>query len=243
MRGRVAVVALLLVAGWGACGVAQVGSAGDALASKRMTMPSVSLRFELAGVEVPRFTLTIYSDATGTYEGEVSIAGEGREGDAPAPPELFRRELTVSKALAGRVFSLAGKLKDFKMECETKAKNMADLGKKTLTYRALDGAGSCTYNYSDDEKVQELTATFRGLAETMDVGRRLEFLRRFDRLGLDAELELLSSELRDGRARELGTIAGSLRAIAGDADVMQRARTKAGALLATVPEGAGDGQK
>jgi hypothetical protein len=232
MRGRVAVVALLLVAGWGACGVAQVGSAGDALASKRMTMPSVSFRFELAGVAVPRFTLTIYSDATGTYEGEAAIAGEVREGDTPAPPELFRRELTVSKALAGRVFSLAGKLKDFKMECETKAKNMADLGKKTLTY-----------NYSDDEKVQELTATFRGLAETMDVGRRLEFLRRFDRLGLDAELELLSSELRDGRARELGTIAGSLRMIAGDADVMQRARTKAGALLATAPEGTGDGQR
>jgi hypothetical protein len=240
MRGRAAAVALLLAAGLGARGVAQVASAGDALASKRMTMPSVSFRFELAGERVPKFTVTIFSDATGTYEGEEAIGGARPEGDTPVPPQLFHRELTVSPALAKRIFLLAGQLKHFKMECESKAKNMAATGMKTLTYRAPDDEGSCVYNFSDDEKVHELTMTFRGLAETMDVGRRLDFLRRFDRLGLDAELELLSNELGDGRAREPGMIAPSLRAIAGDADVMQRARTKAGALLATIPEGAAE---
>jgi hypothetical protein len=208
-----------------------------------MTMPSVSFRLELAGEAVPKFTVTIFSDATGTYEGEETIPGARPEGATPVPPQLFHRELTVSAALAKRIFLLAGQLKHFRMECESKAKNMAATGKKTLTYRAPDGGGECVYNYSEDEKVQELTTTFRGLAETMDVGRRLDFLRRFDRLGLDAELEQLSGELSDGRARELGMIAPSLRAIAGDDEVMQRVRTKAGALLATVPEGAGQGQR
>jgi hypothetical protein len=241
-RGRVAAVALLLAAGWGGSLFAQGGSASDDIASRRMLLPSVSFRFELAGLAVPRFTLTIFSDATGVYEGEEAPVTDGRAGDPAVPPQLFHRELTVTPPLAARVLKTARELNHFKMECESKAKNMAETGQKTLTYSAPDGSGSCTYNYSDDERVQALTAIFRGLAETMDEGRRLDYLHRFDRLGLDAELELLSHEVSEGSARELGTIAPSLRSIASDPEVMQRVRTRAGTLLATVP-GAGQGQR
>ena len=182
MHGRVAAVALLLAAGMGARGAAQVAKQGtllqgtiDDVASRRRAMPSVSLQFELAGAVVPKFTLTIYRDATGMYEGEAAVLGSGDEGEAAAPPQLFHRELTVSTELAKRIFLLAAKLKDFKTECESRAKNMAETGKKTLIYRALDDEGSCTYNYSDDERVQEVTSALRGVAETMDVGRRLEY--------------------------------------------------------------------
>jgi hypothetical protein len=241
-------VPLLRVAGWGGRGSAQAagaqgGSASDDIANRRMLLPSVSFRFELAGLAVPRFTLTIFSDATGMYEGEQALVTDGRVADPAVPPQLFHRELTVTPALAGRVLKTARELNHFKMECETKAKNMAETGRKTLTYSAPDGAGSCTYNYSDDERVQGLTAIFRGLAETMDEGRRLDYLHRFDRLGLDAELELLSQEVSEGSARELETIAPSLRSIASDPEVMQRVRARAGVLLATVPDGQGQGQR
>ncbi len=39
----------------------------------------------------------------------------------------------------------------FNIECASKAKNIADTGKKTLSYTGADGSGSCTYNYSDNK--------------------------------------------------------------------------------------------
>jgi hypothetical protein len=163
-----------------------------------------------------------------------------REGDPPPAAQAFRRELRVPTALAGRIMALAGGLNHFRMECESRARKMANLGTKTLTYRDAEGEGSCTYNYPDDKSVQALTAIFRGMAETMDEGRKLDYLHRYDRLGLDAELEYFSVEVSEGRAQELETIASSLEAIAMDAEVMQRARTRAGALLATIPTGSAE---
>ncbi len=65
----------------------------------------------------------------------------------------------------------------------------------------------------------------------MDEGRRLEFLHRYDRLGLDAEMISLANEVQAGRAMELGTIAPTLDAIADDTAVMQRVRLRAEKLL------------
>jgi hypothetical protein len=69
----------------------------------------------------------------------------------------------------------------------------------------------------------------------MDEGRELDFLRRYDRLGLDDAMTFLAQEVSAGRALEVGTIAVSLRSVADDADVMQRVRARARTLLALVP--------
>jgi hypothetical protein len=70
-----------------------------------------------------------------------------------------------------------------------------------------------------------------GIAYTLDEGRRLEFLHRYDRLGLDAEMITLSQEVDAGRALELGTIAPTLAAIADDTAVLQRVRLRATRML------------
>ncbi len=72
---------------------------------------------------------------------------------------------------------------------------------------------------------------FLAIAFTMDEGRRLDFLHRYDRLGLDAEMITLAHEVDEGRAMELGTIAPTLDAIAGDTALMQRVRLRAAKLL------------
>ena len=69
----------------------------------------------------------------------------------------------------------------------------------------------------------------------MDEGRKLDYLHRYDRLGLDAEIESFTREVSDGHALEMGTIAATLRSIADDPEVMQRVRTRASALLTLVP--------
>ena len=130
---------------------------------------------------------------------------------------------------------MAKTLKEFQVTCASKAKNVADTGAKTLSYTGPAGDGRCTYNYSENKTVVLLTETFEGIAETMDEGRRLDYLHRYDRLGLDSAITFLADEVTSGRALELGTIAESLRSLANDADVMQRVRIRASQLLSLLP--------
>lgn len=207
----------------------------------------VSFRLERPGLPVPRYLLTVGEDGTGSYDGEDTNLGPVRtvyaDAATPVPPppppghpgEPFHQPLTLTPATAHRIFALARTLKQFNVACASKAKNIADTGAKTLTYRGPAGAGSCTYNYSENKNVVQLTDLFYGIAETMDEGRRLDHLHRYDRLGLDAAIGLLAQEVTDGRAVELGSIAGTLRSIASDADVMQRVRVRASQLLSLLP--------
>jgi hypothetical protein len=143
--------------------------------------------------------------------------------------------VSITPATTDRIFALSQKLDRFNVACASKAKNIADTGTKSLSYSGPDGTGSCTYNYSENKDVEELTGIFQGMAETMDEGRALDRLHRFDRLGLDAAMAFLAQEVSAGRALEVGTIAASLRSIADDADVMQRVRARARTLLALLP--------
>jgi hypothetical protein len=141
------------------------------------------------------------------------------------------RAVAITPETTTKIFQTARAVNHFNVFCGTKAKNVADTGKKILTYTGADGTGTCTYNYSDDKNIEMLTDLFYGIAFTMDVGRKLDFERRFDRLGLDAELLSLENAVKSKDALELGNIAPTLKMIASDTDVMQRARMRAGKLL------------
>ena len=141
------------------------------------------------------------------------------------------RPITLSPATVTKIFKLARSLDRFDIACDSKAKNIANTGKKTLTYAGPDGRGSCVYNYSENKSVSALTDMFFAIAFTLDEGRRMEFLHRYDRLGLDAEISSLAQEEKEGRALELGTIAPTLSAIENDTALIQRVRLQAARLL------------
>lgn len=200
--------------------------------------PRVSFRFERAGLAVPRYTLTVFESGEAIYEGEqVPPASSHTVSDAAyiAAATPFKASVRISPATTKRVFSDANSLKDFNVQCESHLRNVADTGRKTLSFAGPEGHGECTYNFSENKAVVELTDTFLGMAETMDQGRQLEHLHRFDRLGLDAAISSLAQEVSSGRALELGTIAGTLRSIASDGELMQRVRLRASQLLSLLP--------
>ena len=198
------------------------------------TAAEVSFVFERAGLPVPRFTLAVDQNGRGTYKGDQAEPGVRSVLEQPATV-VFEQKFELSIQTTRRVFALADELDHFNIACASKAKNVADSGTKTLTYAAPGTTHSCTYNYTGNKSVSDLTDLFQAIAETMDHGRELEHLHRYDRLGLDAELESFTREVADGHAIELQTIAPALRSIAQDADPMQRVRTQARALLAMVP--------
>lgn len=115
--------------------------------------------------------------------------------------------------------------------CQSGSRNLAHMGAKSVTYTLASGPVSCEFNYSDDSKLNKAAETFEAMAETMKIGDELARLHRFDRLGLDAEMQVLEQELSQGAAIEVSNIAPVLQSIAEDGRVMQRVRREAVRLL------------
>jgi hypothetical protein len=193
--------------------------------------PQVTFQFERVGLPVPTFTIQVLENGAARYEAEqaerpatiTSMRGEAAQ--------HVNRTLILTPATTAKIFKTARELNDFNIECASKLKNIADTGKKTLSYAGADGHGSCVYNFSENKSVTSLTDTFLAIAYTLDEGRRLEFLHRYDRLGLDAEMITLSQEVEAGRALELGAISETLTALAEDMAVLQRVRLRAAKML------------
>jgi len=198
------------------------------------TAADVTFAFERAGQQVPRFILTVDQSGRGTYKGDQTEPVVRGVLAQPATV-AFEQRYELSSQTTRRIFALADELDHFNIACASKAKNVADTGTKTLTYIAPGTMLSCTYNYSENKGVNALSDLFMAIAETMDEGRALDHLHRYDRLGLDAAMSFLSKEVSDGHALELGTIATTLRSIADDAEVIERVRMRARALLTLAP--------
>ena len=211
------------------CASAQTAEPPTAIPAK--TPAEVTFQFDRTGLPVPRFTLRLREDGTGRYDAD--------QGEIPATPNSMRgqaaqhidQSIILTSTIVSKIFKAARSLNHFNIECASKLKNIADTGKKTLTYVGADGSGSCLYNFSENKSVDMLTSTFLAIAYTIDEGRRLAFLHRYDRLGLDAEMISFGQELDAGRALELGTISPTLAAIADDNALIQRVRLKAQKML------------
>jgi hypothetical protein len=217
---------------------AAIAQTSEASASPVATnSPEVSFKFDRVGLPVPHFTLRIHENGTGTYQAdqaEIAATPTSMRGQAA---QHVDRPINLTSGTVAKIFKDARELNHFKVECASKAKNIADTGTKTLTYAGSDGSGSCVYNYSENKTVQSLTDIFLGIAFTLDEGRKLEFLHRYDRLGLDAEIISFGDEVKEGRAIELGTISPALAAVADDTAVIQRVRLKAAKMLELAAQG------
>lgn len=211
------------------------------LAAQPAPDASVTFGFDRPGLPVPAFTLTLHRDGTGTYAATVAPPPTQSSRYSPyppppaAPPTQLTRPITLTPQTTATIFEQVQSTHRFHGGCEAKAKNIANTGAKTLTYSGPDGNASCVYNYTEIRAVASLADTFLAIAFTLDEGRKLEHLHRYDRLGLDGEMRILGDAVHEGRALELGNIATELTSIAGDAQVLERVRSAAATLLAAQP--------
>jgi hypothetical protein len=223
------------IAGWLVLGMASfaLGQPVAPTDPPAVLQGQVSFQFERAGVPVPRYTIDVHEDGTGRYQADeaASVPSQSSSAAQYVGGKHIDRTIVLSPATVTQIFKQARALDYFNIVCASKAKNIADTGKKTLSYIGPDGRGSCVYNYSDNKSVTALSDMFLAIAFTMDEGRRLEFFHRYDRLGLDAEMTTLAHEAEEGRALELGTIAPTLMSIESDMALIQRVRLRAGKLL------------
>jgi hypothetical protein len=161
---------------------------------------------------------TVHLDAAGS--GSYAEASETTPGPQP---------LTVGQSTLERL--RRGEHAVEKNRCESRQKNIANTGEKTIRYQAQGNTITCTFNYSDDAALMDAAAAFEAIAETMQAGERLQHDERYDRLGLDAEIDTLVASARRGAAIELNNIAPVLQSLVADEHVIDRVRRKAARLL------------
>lgn len=190
---------------------------------------AVEFRYENPKQQLAKYVILVREDGTGHFHAD---AAEVTPDDIAALPQPAQdRDIQISKAAVNRIFSIARQKKFFATDCDAGAANIAFQGKKTLNYAGPEGTGSCSYNYGKDQQIQWITREFEGTASTLDEGRKLAVQHEHGRLSLDAELETLETLVHNGQAVELTNIAPTLREIAGDDAVMQRAQKRARQLL------------
>jgi hypothetical protein len=174
------------------------------------------------------FSVTVKASGAASYlsRNPTRIDSESHQSD----PDYIVK-FTLSPADLDRLFVLARQTNYFQGNFEFKHK-VADTGKKTLSYADPARHSETSYNFSENKNIDEITKMFQGISMTIEHGRKLEFMHRFDKLGLEDELKSLEEMAKAGELSEIRIIAPVLHKIADDNAVLHIARQRAQALLA-----------
>jgi hypothetical protein len=188
---------------------------------------SVSFKLDFPGAEPSHYEIVIVSSGQGSYISN----GKLNENSDPADPTPL--QFVVSENIRTQVFDLAKKSRYFTGNVDSGHKNIANTGAKTLAYKDASHNSQATYNYSTLQPVAQLTAIFQNLSTTMEFGRRLVYLHKYQKLALDDQLKRMEEMQRENSLGDVGAIAPVLKDIANDSSVMNVSRARALRLLAT----------
>ncbi|HEX3472474.1 MAG TPA: hypothetical protein VHT28_14940 [Silvibacterium sp.] len=204
--------------------------APDAARTGTAAPAQLRFAFEHSQLNPSSYILLIHEDGSGHYQsGLASAPAPGNEESVVSAP--VDRDIQIHDPLLSTFFHDARAHRFFAITCEAPGSHVAFTGKKTVGYTGPDGHGECTYNWSNDQQLNQLANDLMAVAYTIEVGRRLGVEHLHDRLALDAELEGLQEAVKDHRALEIENISTELQSVANDEAVMNRARNRARALL------------
>jgi hypothetical protein len=193
-----------------------------ATAKSGQAVPTVTFTLDWPEAEPAHYVLTIDSSGAAAYQS----TGGSKSGGQP-----YSIKFTVSEGARSRVFDTARSLDYFSRDFEYKKGKIAFTGKKTLAYADAERKSETSYNWSDNSALRKLTELLQGISTTLEFGRSLGYMRRYDKLGLNAELKRMDELAAGGHLAELQVLSPELEQIAGDASVMEIARQKARKLL------------
>ena len=186
---------------------------------------TITLTFDFPGSQPEHFSMRVQTDGKASYESRSKLSPDSEDTDS------FNYEFAVSPATLQKIFDLAAKADYFRKDLDSHRKKMAFTGKKTLAYKDGQRSGESTFNYSANPSVQELTNLLQSVSGTLEIGHRLEYDRRYQKLALDQDLKGLEEQARSSFVIELQAIAPILQQIIGDASVINVSRGRAQRIL------------
>lgn len=194
--------------------------------------PIVTFDFVLSGSNPGHYSLAVDSTGRAAYLSE-DVPTPGAKPDQP-----YSVHYLISEPTRARIFQLADQLHHFQGDFEFHGGRVANMGAKTFTW--IDGKKEIktSFNYSANPRLEELTRMFQEIGATIEHGRRLQYLLRFDKLGLDAELKRLEEDTTRNQLGELQLLQPLLQQLAGDSALMNITRQRAHKLLRDIQSNA-----
>jgi len=187
---------------------------------------TLTFTFDFPGSMPEHYILRVQSDGKASYESRSKITADSEETDS------FSYEFTISPATLQKIFDLTAKVDYFRKDLDSHKKNMAFTGKKTFAYKDAERSGESTFIYSSNLSVVELTNLLQGVGGTLEVGHRLEYDQRYQKLALDEELKGLEQQARSNFLIEMQAIEPILQKIIDDHTVVNVSRSRAQRILA-----------
>jgi hypothetical protein len=177
----------------------------------------IDFTFENPNVEPTHYTLTVDRDGGAEYN-------SGRpEDSANSAPEKFK----LSAATRDRIFELAKSVNYFDGDWDFKKHRVAFSGTRTFTYAEAETRHSTKFNWTENPTLSELSGIFEGISATLESETKLNYLRRYDKLGLNAQLARMEQMAKSGWLKELQLLSQVLNQVANDPSVMNIARERA----------------
>ena len=193
----------------------------------QQTTGTVSFTLDFPGADPSHYEIVIPSDGQGSY------TSNGKLDDQSGSAEGAALHFAVSENIRKQVFDLARKSHYFAGKVDSGQKNIANTGTKTLGYKDATRNSQVTYNYSALQPITQLTSIFQNLSTTMEFGRRLVYLHKYQKLAIDDQLKRMEELQRENSLGDVGSIAPVLKDIANDSSVMNVSRSRALRLLAS----------
>jgi len=199
-----------------------------ALCSARSQAGTATVTFSLdfPNSDPEHYTISVASDGHAHYEctARISEASEDRDN--------YATDFTLKDSTRSRIFQLASEAHYFTRKVDSGNHKLAFTGSKKLVY--ADGArnNSADYNYSMVPAVQQLTRLFQGMAATLEFGRHLVYMHRYQKLALDDEMKQMEDEARAGELEEVQAVKPILQQIYDDPSVMHIVRARALRIIA-----------
>jgi hypothetical protein len=185
---------------------------------------SVTFTLSFPGSDPENYSISVASDGHAVYECAAKIP----DSEERVP---YRLEFDLSPANRTRIFDLTTQANFFTGKIDSGNRKLAFTGAKKLTYRDGTRANTSDYNYSSVPAVQQLTAIFQSMANTLEFGRRLTDYHRYQKLALDEELKRMESQARDNQLNELQAVQSVLQQIVDDSSVINVVRARAQRLI------------
>jgi len=185
---------------------------------------SVGFIKEFPGSEPPYYSITI------------KAAGEAVYRTAPDDPKPVAFHL--APATAQQFFRLAEKLNRFNgAELESKRK-VAKMGTKTFVYQDRAEVHKVSFNHTEVPEALQLMGMFEKLSSTQQHRDRLEYLLRFDKLGIVKELLAVEIDLDGGRLLEPSLLLPILDRIQNNRSLVNVAQQRAATIIAKIQQAA-----
>jgi hypothetical protein len=202
--------------------------------AQQATVPTVVFTCDFPGSSPSHYEISVGSDGQGSYSSQTKPGSpaDGESGTDAAIPstDAYRATFALSSSTIAHIFDLAKRANYFTGVIDSKKKT-ASTGSKTLAFHSPDHNGQTTYNYSKLAPVEDLTAIFQGLSETMEFVHRLDYDLQYQKLALDEELKRMEDLASRGALQGLSVASPVLEKIADDAAIMNVSRARAQRLL------------